>query len=131
MYITVKQAAEKRGISDRRMRILCSEGKISGVAREGRSWMIPADAKKPEDGWFKATGSLLTAIDKKKVELDSRRLLTEGELERLTEEFVVEYAYNFNTIEGGNMLTLCAMDMVLRELTIDRKLLKDHMKAVG
>lgn len=37
MYITVKQAAEKRGISDRRVRILCSEGKISGVAREGRS----------------------------------------------------------------------------------------------
>ncbi len=29
------------------------------------------------------------------------------------------------------MLTLCEMDVVLRELTIDRKLLKDHMKAVG
>jgi excisionase family DNA binding protein len=43
MYITVKQAAEKWGISDRRVRILCSEGKISGVTREGRSWMIPDD----------------------------------------------------------------------------------------
>ncbi len=62
--------------------------------------------EKPEDGWFKATGSLLTAIDKKKVEPDSRRLLTEGELERLTEEFVVEYAYNFNTIEGGGGICL-------------------------
>ncbi len=47
MYITVKQAAEKWGISDRRVRILCSEGKISGATREGRSWMIPSDAKKP------------------------------------------------------------------------------------
>ena len=46
MYMTVKQAAEKWGISDRRVRILCSEGKIPGVTREGRSWKIPADVKK-------------------------------------------------------------------------------------
>ena len=36
MYMSVKQAAEKWGISDRRVRILCSEGKIPGVIREGR-----------------------------------------------------------------------------------------------
>lgn len=40
-----------------------------------------------------AAESLLTAIDRKKIELDFRRPLTEGELERLTEEFVVEYTY--------------------------------------
>ena len=61
---------------------------------------------------------------------DSRRPLTEGELERLTEEFVVEYTYNSNAIEG-NTLTLRETDMVLRGLTIDRKPLKDHMEAVG
>ena len=130
MYMTVKQAAEKWGISDRRVRILCAEGKILGVTREGRSWMIPAEAKKPEDGRFKATESLLTVIDRKKMELDSRRPLTEGELERLTEEFIIEYTYNSNAIEG-NTLTLRETDMVLRGLTIDRKPLKDHMEAVG
>ncbi len=130
MYITVKQAAEKWGISDRRVRILCSEGKILGVTREGRSWMIPADAKKPEDGRFKTAESLLAAIDSKKMELDSRRPLTEGEVERLTEEFIVEYTYNSNAIEG-NTLTLRETDMVLRGLTIARKPLKDHMEAVG
>ncbi|NBH60537.1 helix-turn-helix domain-containing protein [Anaerotruncus sp. 80] len=130
MYMTVKQAAEKWGISDRRVRILCAEGKILGVNREGRSWMIPAEAKKPEDGRFKATESLLTVIDRKKMELDSRRPLTEGELERLTEEFIIEYTYNSNAIEG-NTLTLRETDMVLRGLTIDRKPLKDHMEAVG
>lgn len=31
MYITVKQAADKWGISDRRVRTLCSEGKNSGA----------------------------------------------------------------------------------------------------
>ncbi len=130
MYITVKQAAEKWGISDRRVRILCSEGKISGAMREGRSWMVPSDAKKPQDGRFKATESLLTAIDRKKRELDTRRPLTEGELERLTEEFIIEYTYNSNAIEG-NTLTLRETDMVLRGLTIDKKPLKDHMEAVG
>lgn len=31
--------------------------KIAGVIREGRSWMIPSDAKKPEDGRIKSTES--------------------------------------------------------------------------
>ena len=58
LYMTVKQAAEKWGISDRRVRILCAEGKVAGVTREGGSWMIPADPGKPEDRRFKATESL-------------------------------------------------------------------------
>ncbi len=130
MYMTVKQAAGKWGISDRRVRILCSEGKIPGVTREGRSWMIPVDARKPKDGRFKTAESLLKIIDRKKKALDSRRPLTAGEAERLTEEFVVEYTYNSNAIEG-NTLTLRETDMVLRGLTIDQKPLKDHMEAVG
>lgn len=130
MYISVKQAAEKWKISDRRVRTLCSEGKIPGVTREGRSWKIPEEAKKPEDGRYRSAESLLEVIDRKKAELDTRRPLTEGEIERLTEEFVVEYTYNSNAIEG-NTLTLQETDMVLRGLTIDQKPLKDHMEAVG
>ncbi|WP_310604471.1 Fic family protein [Anaerosporobacter sp.] len=130
MYITVKQAAEKWGISDRRVRILCSEDKINGAFREGRNWKIPYDAVKPTDSRVKSTSNLLTIIDEKKKELDSRRPLTEGELERLTEEFIVEYTYNSNAIEG-NTLTLRETDMVLRGLTIDKKPLKDHLEAVG
>lgn len=130
MYISVKQAAEKWDISDRRVRVLCSEGRIPGVIREGRSWKIPETAKKPEDGRYKTTESLLTIIDNKKKELDSKRPLTQGEIERLTEEFIVEYTYNSNAIEG-NTLTLRETDMVLRGLTIDKKPLKDHMEAVG
>ena len=124
------QAAKKWGISDRRIRTLCAEGKISGVTREGRSWLIPTDARKPQDGRFKTTESLLDIIDRKKIELDSRRPLTDGEIKRLMEEFTVEYTYNSNAIEG-NTLTLRETDMVLRGLTIAQKPLKDHMEAVG
>lgn len=130
MYMTVKQAAKKWAISDRRIRTLCAEGKISGVTREGRSWLIPTDARKPQDGRFKTTESLLDIIDRKKIELDSRRPLTDGEIKRLMEEFTVEYTYNSNAIEG-NTLTLRETDMVLRGLTIAQKPLKDHMEAVG
>ena len=130
MFITVKEASAKWGISDRRIRVLCAEGKIPGVIKEGKSWKIPFDTAKPVDGRYKSTESLLTLIDKKKKELDNRRELTEGEIERLNEEFTIEYTYNSNAIEG-NTLTLRETDLVLRGLTIDRKPLKDHMEAVG
>lgn len=130
MYMTVKTAAEKWKISDRRVRILCTEGKIPGAFQEGRGWKIPSDAVKPADGRFKSTESLLSQIDRKKIELDNRRPLTEGELERLNEEFTVEYTYNSNAI-AGNTLTLRETALVLRGLTIDQKPLKDHMEAVG
>lgn len=130
MYMTVKEASAKWGISDRRIRVLCAEGKIPGVIKEGKSWKIPFDTAKPVDGRYKSNESLLTLIDKKKKKLDNRRPLTEGEIKRLNEEFTVEYTYNSNAIEG-NTLTLRETDLVLRGLTIDRKPLKDHMEAVG
>ena len=130
MFMTVKQASEKWGISDRRVRILCAEGKIPGAYQEGRAWKIPIDAIKPADGRYKTKESLLSQIDRKKKELDGKRPLTEGELTRLNEEFTVEYIYNSNAIEG-NTLTLRETDLVLRGLTIDQKPLKDHMEAVG
>lgn len=130
MFMSVKQASEKWGISDRRVRVLCSEGKVPGAYKGGRAWKIPIDAVKPADGRYKSTESLLDMIDRKKQELDTRRPLTEGEVERLGEQFIVEYTYNSNAIEG-NTLTLRETDMVLRGLTINQKPLKDHMEAVG
>lgn len=130
MFMTVKEAAEKWSISDRRVRILCAEGKIPGAYQQGRAWKIPANAAKPADGRYKPAVSLLEIIDQKKAELDKCRPPTTGEVERLNEEFTVEYTYNSNAIEG-NTLTLRETDMVLRGLTIDQKPLKDHMEAVG
>ena len=77
MYITVKQAAEKWGISDRRVRILCFEGKIPGAYQEGRAWKIPYDATKPTDKRYKTIKSLIPVLEKKLVDLKARRPLTE------------------------------------------------------
>ena len=130
MYITAKQAAEKWGISDRRVRILCSQGKIPGAYQQGRAWKIPYDATKPSDERYKNKESLIPILEDKLKVLKKRRPLTEGELERLNEEFLTEYIYNSNAIEG-NTLTLRETDMVLRGLTIDQKSLKEHLEVIG
>ena len=45
--ITVKQAAEKWGVTPRRVQGLCKEGKIKGATRWERTWMIPSHAVLP------------------------------------------------------------------------------------
>jgi excisionase family DNA binding protein len=136
-YINVKQAAEKWGLSDRRVRVLCEQGRIAGARKEGRLYLIPSDALKPADGRRlrgrlvpKEFASLLARVDSAKEELDRRRPLTAGEVKRLQDEFLIEFTYSSNAIEG-NTLTLNETAMVLEGITIDRKPLKDHLEAVG
>ena len=48
MYaITVKEAAQKWGVTPRRVQDLCKQGRIPGAQRWERSWMIPQDALYP------------------------------------------------------------------------------------
>lgn len=47
--VSAKEAAKKWRISQRRVAMLCSENRISGATMVGNMWVIPADAKKPED----------------------------------------------------------------------------------
>jgi len=56
-YMTAQQAAKLWGISDRRVRILCSDGKITGAVKDGKSYKIPADAQKPADGRIKESNN--------------------------------------------------------------------------
>ncbi len=95
------------------------------------SWQIPEGTPKPEDMRSRRTlAALLDDIAGRKRQLDGCRPLTQGELERLREEFVIEYTYNSNAIEG-NTLTLQETSLVLKGLTVGAKPLKDHLEAVG
>ena len=49
-YMDVNTASQKWGITGRRVRILCNDGRIDGAVRNGWSWLIPSDAPKPGDG---------------------------------------------------------------------------------
>lgn len=48
-YISVREAAQKWDISERRVQKLCEESRIDGILKFGRSWMIPKTANKPID----------------------------------------------------------------------------------
>lgn len=48
-YMTASQAAKKWNISQRRVQILCAEGRIQGVFKLGETWAIPGDVEKPQD----------------------------------------------------------------------------------
>lgn len=48
-FITVKEAAKIWNVSERQVQILCKNGRIKGVERIGRSWIIPENIEKPAD----------------------------------------------------------------------------------
>lgn len=52
-YMTARQASEKWDITQRRVQVLCSQGKIPGAVLFGNAWAIPKDAVKPKDGRYK------------------------------------------------------------------------------
>lgn len=48
-YISVREAAERWGMTPRRVQVLCNEGRIDGAQRVGNVWTIPENADKPID----------------------------------------------------------------------------------
>ena len=53
-YLSIRQTAERWGISPRRIQVLCAENRIPGALRIGYSWAIPANAEKPKDERIKS-----------------------------------------------------------------------------
>lgn len=48
-FVTAKDKAAEWNISLRRVQIFCEQGRIDGVQRLGKVWVIPKDAKRPDD----------------------------------------------------------------------------------
>lgn len=48
-YLSIREAAEKWGVSERRVNQYCTEGRIPDAQRFGTSWAIPESAQKPGD----------------------------------------------------------------------------------
>ena len=74
---------------------------------------------------------LFTKIDSLKNTLHRLRPLSNAELQRLREEFIIETTYNSNAIEG-NTLTLRETALILQEgITITEKPLREHLDIIG
>ena len=52
-YLTTVELSGVWNISSRRIGGLCAEGRLEGAIKKGKTWLIPADSKKPVDGRFK------------------------------------------------------------------------------
>jgi len=73
-WISPQQAADKWGVSARRVQALCINGQISDVQRMGRVWLIPKDAPKPSDGRARNGRKPIKSLNKKLNVDEDRRL---------------------------------------------------------
>ena len=48
-YMTLKEAAEKCGVTPRRVNYYCAAGRIPGAVKMAGVWLIPKNVEKPTD----------------------------------------------------------------------------------
>jgi len=135
-YISVTEASKKWQISDRRIRVLCSEGRIEGATKIGRNWSIPSEAVKPADGREGKKKKYIGLefdfgqIDVLKSKIDGCRPLSKNLANSLHDKLVVEWTYNSNAIEG-NTLTMSETKVVLEGITIGGKSMVEHLETIN
>lgn len=129
--------ASKWDIKERRIRFLCSKGRITGAKKIGKTWFIPEDVHKPIDKRHKISNDLFfdeidfSSIDAKKIIIDSCRPFSQNIIKQIKDKLFIEWTYNSNAIEG-NTLTLSETKVVLENgITIAGKSLKDHLEAIN
>ena len=49
-FLTVQELSAKWGISERRIQLMCANGKIHGAIKRAGVWFAPSDTQKPADG---------------------------------------------------------------------------------
>ena len=52
-FLTTKEISQQWNISARRVAILCEDGRLAGAIKKGKTWLIPSNTKKPNDGRYK------------------------------------------------------------------------------
>lgn len=138
-YITIKEASELWNISERRIRQLIKDERIEGSIKIGTTWSIPKETAKPIDKRLKLEENnfiinipenFFDEINKKKNMLDSKRPLPKETINSLKENYILNWTYNSNAIEG-NTLTLKETKVVLEGITIGGKSMKEHLEAIN
>ena len=94
-HLSVKETAEKWGISERSVRNYCAQKRVPGAFLTGKTWNIPEDAKKPERLSKKNTpATLLEVLCREK-----KSRLTGG----IYHKIQIDLTYNSNHMEGSRL----------------------------
>lgn len=94
-YISTKEYAEAHGLAERTIRNYCTQGKIPGAKRVGKTWSIPTDASLPQrKNARNQVSPLLKAL------LEQKEAKMKGGIYHRTQ---IELTYNSNHIEGSRL----------------------------
>ena len=137
-YMTVKEAAEKWGVSTRRVQVLCAQDRVKGAFRFGKSYMIPKTAILPNihrteeealpmpkrspfldmtnlyhtAGGAKECSEMLVNRPEAHALFDAQLAYRRGEIDRVYEKarfFLGTHSGFFAILGGGMLLAQCAM----------------------
>ncbi len=94
--LSVREAAEKWGVSERSARNYCASGRVEGAFLTGKTWNIPETAEKPtrKNARAAAPTTLLAILRDEK-----KRRLSGGIYHRVQ----IDLTYNSNHIEGSRL----------------------------
>lgn len=95
-YLSVAETAKKWGISERSVRNYASKGRIDGAKLNGKTWLIPLEAKKPER-MNKMKVKPITLLD---ILIDEKQSKVKGGIYHKVQ---IELTYNSNHIEGSRL----------------------------
>ena len=95
-FLSVQKIAEKWEISERSVRNYCAEGRVRGAVLVGKTWKVPADAKKPQRR-RKGEGNRTPLLERLQQEQASRQ--TGG----IYHKIQIELTYNSNHMEGSRL----------------------------
>jgi len=136
--MSISETSKQWGISERRIRVLCSEGRIIGSFKTGKTWNIPLEVTKPLDNRMRSKKSHFEGIDM--IDFDEVNLLvdkysklkplTQSQLKTIRDDLNLRWTFNSNAIEG-NTLTLRETKVALEGITIGGKSLVEHLEVVN
>lgn len=95
-YVSVKQAADSWGLSERSVRNYCAAGRVPGAVLQGKIWLLPGGAERPVRK--KRVGKLATELlSRLRAEKEAR--ISGGIYHKLQ----IDLTYNSNHIEGSQL----------------------------
>ena len=95
-YLTSNEISKIWKISERSVRDYCSKGRVIGAYLEGKTWMIPEDASKPE--------RQTRHSNKKHNLLETLKLEKESQIKGgIYHKLQIEMTYNSNHMEGSKL----------------------------